>query len=143
MSARFPERIDALVFDCGDTLLHLQPSKIAICAEVLGELGRPIATERIQLAYRVADALLKQRSSLEDTQEKKRAFFTEFNTLLTDVLGIESLAATFDAALQAAFSAKRHWSLIEGAGPALELLAAQRPLVKESVVFLARLALAP
>jgi len=126
-AAPLPE-IDAVVLDCGDTLLELRPGREAICGEVLSGLGAAFEPERIRLAYRIADALLKQRSSEVDTPEKKAAFYTEFNTLLACVLGIESRAADFDRGLQAAFAAKRHWSAIEGAREALERLGERWPL---------------
>ena len=117
-----------MVFDCGDTLLELRPSRYAICAGVLERLGRPVPEERIRMAYRVADSVLKQRSSAIDTPAQKGAFFREFNTLLSRALGIETLAAQLDEALQQAFADKRHWAAIEGAPQALERFAAKVPL---------------
>ena len=107
---RLEQRPDVLVFDCGDTLVELVPSREVICQEVLQAAGAAVDLALIRRAYDIADALMKQRSSTERTRDAKARFLTDYNSALCDALGLRSLAAVVDPAMQAAFRSGPHWT---------------------------------
>lgn len=98
-----------LVFDCGDTLLRLVPDKVTTCHGVLHARGIGVSKERIADAYRIAEAVLPRRSSLEGTRQAQTAFYQTFNRNLCVQLGLESRWAELDPVLQKAFGTKPHW----------------------------------
>lgn len=116
-------RVKTVVFDCGGTLLRQNPSSEALCLSVLRELGVTIPLISIEEAYRVADAILKRRSSQERNAPDRREFFRQFNAQLVNCLGIGSLAEEFDARLFRLCSGiRRQWEPMPGAVAALEQL---------------------
>jgi putative hydrolase of the HAD superfamily len=118
-----PASIEAVVFDCGGTLLELEPAREAICAGVLAAMGLAIAPDLIRSAYRTLDFAFPQRSSRHRDIAGRRQFYDEFNRRLAVLLGIESRAAQLNAALQIAFgSGLAHWRLIDGTGEVLARL---------------------
>lgn len=107
---RLERQPEVLVFDCGDTLVELLPSREVICQEVLQKAGAAVDLVLIRRAYDIADAMMKQRSSAERTREAKSRFLTDYNGVLCDALGLRSLAAAVDPAMQAAFRSGPHWT---------------------------------
>lgn len=115
--------IDTIVFDCGDTLLALDPPREVICRDALAELGIEAGLADVALAYRMVDFGYKQRSSELRTEEDRVDFYHEFNRRLCHALGIESRYGEVHEALTAAFSRRRRWTPVPGTEDALERLA--------------------
>ncbi len=112
----------ALVFDCGDTLLTLSPTREQICQEALAQLGVDVDLDRIARAYRMVDFRLVQRSSQLKTSAEKRRFHTQYNTLLAEALGLDTRAAQLDVTLYDRFTARRRWISFPGTAEALAAL---------------------
>ncbi len=118
-----PASAKAVIFDCGGTLLELEPAREVICARVLAKFGRTPPPEFIRLAYRIADFALPQRSSRQTGAADRRCFYDQFNQCLAVLLGVESLSSEFNSAMQDAFNiGAAHWRLIDGSAEALSTL---------------------
>ncbi|SPF47162.1 putative HAD-superfamily hydrolase [Candidatus Sulfopaludibacter sp. SbA4] len=115
-----PQGVKAAIFDCGGTLLEMQPSREAICASVLAGLGRTVPPEFIRRAYYTADFALPHQSSRHADPAERRRYYDQYNRCLSVLLGVESLSAEFNSAMQDAFGrGAAHWRLIEGTAEAL------------------------
>jgi FMN phosphatase YigB (HAD superfamily) len=112
-----------LVFDCGDTLLALSPSREEICLESLRALGCDFTRAEVALAYRCVDFTHRQRASELVEPEAKARFLREFNGLLCSALGIGTLSERFDALQRETFRRLRRWARAPGVEPALAELA--------------------
>lgn len=115
--------VDTIVFDCGDTLLALDPPREVICRDALADLGIQTVREDVALAYRMVDFGYKQRSSRHQTEEDRIDFYREFNRRLCHALGIASRAEEVHQALTEAFSRRRSWTPVPGTTGALQRLA--------------------
>ena len=100
---------EALVFDCGGTLLELNIPRENTFQEVLADEGLHVELELIRRAYDIVDWSFKQRSSKETTLDAKKRFFDNFNIALCDVLGLRSHALTLNEHLQDAFKRRCNW----------------------------------
>jgi putative hydrolase of the HAD superfamily len=117
-----------LVFDCGGTLLHLEPSKEDLCARVLEGLGLDVQREAIRRAYEIAEYALPQKSSQQRGPEDRKAYYRAFNRSLCIQLGLESHADEFDRRRQATAADAAHWRALPETAGVLERLAGQRRL---------------
>jgi putative hydrolase of the HAD superfamily len=124
-----PTSIQAVIFDCGGTLLDLEPGRETVCARVLASMGLVIAPNLIRRAYRTLDFALPQQSSRTRDIAGRRQFYDEFNWRLAVLLGVESHATELNATLQAAFGpGLAHWRLVDGAAEVLAHLRNERHL---------------
>lgn len=115
-----PPRVTALIFDCGGTLLELQPTREAICSRVLAGLGRTVPPEVIRRAFHMTDFATPHHSSRHADPAERRRFYDRFNRCMAVLLGVESLSSEFNSAMQEAFKpGAAHWRLIEGTAEAL------------------------
>jgi carbamoyl-phosphate synthase large subunit len=113
----------AVVWDCGDTLLTLQPSRETLCMRALERMGITMERAVVANAYRMLDFSLKQHASALQSQEQKRQFFVDHNTRLAEALGISASASAFDGVLYETFRELRSWVAIDGSSGFLERLA--------------------
>ena len=101
--------IDHIVFDFGDTLATLEPSKEVMCQEVLREMGYHHSIDRVIMAYTQVEYFMHQRASRLKTKDKKADFYTSYNNELAMSLKIERDSEHFDRLMQRHFSIKKHW----------------------------------
>lgn len=117
--------IEGVVFDCGGTLLELDPPPPAVFLEVAtGIVGREPDAEAVRAAYRTVDYSCRQ-SALAVRHAGKASFFDDYNRHLCLILGLASHYERLNPALQAAFHERRGWRVFEDAEPALDALAAR------------------
>jgi putative hydrolase of the HAD superfamily len=115
-----PTHVTAVIFDCGGTLLELQPTREAICTRVLAGMGRTVPPEVVRRAYHMADFAMPHHSSRHVDPAERRRFYDQFNQCMAVLLGVESLSSEFNSAMQDAFKpGAAHWRLIEGTAEAL------------------------
>ncbi|MCA9034567.1 MAG: ATP-grasp domain-containing protein [Planctomycetaceae bacterium] len=121
-----PAAIDTLVFDCGGTLLRLQPSVEAICHRVLGEMGHKVPLQKVEEAYRIVDFAIKRQSSREHGDADRSHFYKTFNQLLAKAMGIGVHAERFHTALfHACKPGSMHWTPLPNVMECLEQLTSQ------------------
>lgn len=112
----FSDTIDTIVFDCGGTILKLLPSPESICHRVLQQLGHGVPLRKVEEAYRIADFALKRRSSMEQTEGDRLAFYQTFNRLIANAVGIGSKSGEFhDRLYDACSGGAMHWTPVQGA----------------------------
>jgi putative hydrolase of the HAD superfamily len=122
-----PDPIWSLVFDCGDTLLALDPPRETICGQVLRDLGHDVPAAHVGQAYCTVTAHLPALASQLQTAEARRAYYRRFNYSLALALGLEAGWENFAEALTDAFNAHRRWTPQPGAIEALERLHRKYP----------------
>jgi carbamoyl-phosphate synthase large subunit len=122
------EGYETVLWDCGDTLLTLAPSKESICLEALARLGIRMDREAVEMAYRMLDFSMKQHASALESREERRRFLHQYNTKLAEALGVGASAEAFDATLYETFGTRRRWVPFPGAGAFLERLGARAPM---------------
>jgi FMN phosphatase YigB (HAD superfamily) len=116
---------EAVVFDCGGTLLVQSPSPAEIFCRVAGELlGRPIDLPSVERAYQCVELAHRQSAiDIAAAGGDKARFHDEHNRLLCLALGLSSHHGRLSPALQAAFRRERRWRASPDAVPALDRLA--------------------
>lgn len=119
---------EAIILDCGDTMLALDPPRERLLADVLQTLGHDISVAETAMAYRLVDFAFKQQSSVQKSEADRGAFYRAFNRKLLLALGLESHLDDVDAALRQAFREHRRWAPIAGTLEALDLLGKRYPL---------------
>lgn len=117
---------DAVVFDCGGTLVAQSPSAPEIFCRVAGEiLGRPLDRPSVERAYQCVELAHRQSAvAIAAAGGDKAAFHDEHNRLLCLFLGLSSHHERLSPALRAAFRRERRWRACPDARPALDRLAA-------------------
>ena len=123
-----PPTLTAMVFDCGDTLLHLAPAREEVFAQAAASVGVDISPTAAARAYQLVDFAQKIRSSTLRTDDDKATFYAHYNRLLCHALGIELAYPRLHPALLAHFGARRHWTPFADALPTLTALRARVPL---------------
>lgn len=76
----------AIIFDCGGTLLDLNPSREVIFRDTAAELGLNSPLESIVCAYELVDFALKMKSSELFSTEAKSLYYRAFNAALCSAL---------------------------------------------------------
>lgn len=113
------DRCNAVVFDCGDTLVRLDPPREQIFLEVATTAGLDLRCADVTRAYELVDFSLRMRSSRLRTLVEKEGFYLAFNTALCDALGVHSWVATLHPRLVKTFAARRRWVAFEDAASTL------------------------
>lgn len=112
----------AILFDCGDTLVHLDPPREKIVLDFLHEEGVNIAISDVKLAYRIANFCLKQSSLNIRSTKEKQDFFITYNMQLFKILGLSSKAESWAEKLLEKFTKYRRWVPFSDIDPALRSL---------------------
>lgn len=118
----------AIVFDCGDTLLHMDPSRVQIFCDTAASINLILARTDVERAYDIVDFNTKMQSSALTSQEAKLDFYRSLNTALCNALGIQRSLATLNPLLTAEFSRRRRWRAFSDVEPALGRLRRRVPL---------------
>lgn len=117
-----------LVFDCGDTLLHLSPSREEMCAAVLQDLGVEVPLAAVTQAYARVDFAMQMHSSELASDEDKAAFYARLNRAVLAALGLCSHEAAFGPRMVEAVRAQRRWVPHDGVRGALDTFSARTDL---------------
>ena len=104
-------KVDAIIFDFGDTIATLNPSKETIVKSFLARKDVDISIEEIIYAYRIVGYSYKQSALKLKDSEKKRAFLFQLNIELLKVLGLAKRADLWKSELYDLFQAKKKWEL--------------------------------
>ena len=113
---------DNIVFDFGDTLVRLKPSKEQLCSEVLKSLGYHHSIAQIKNAYSHVEFCYKLKSDKIKSEKDRKDFYSLFNYQLAIFLGIEQDYNNFNNLMQQNFQKKKHWVLFPEVLDALQRL---------------------
>jgi FMN phosphatase YigB (HAD superfamily) len=118
----------AIVFDCADTLLRMDPSRAEIFRDVATAAGIPIPLLDVERAYETVDFAIKMKSSALGSHEARLGFYYSINAALCNVLGIQRSLSTLHPRLVAEFGRRRQWRPFPDVVEALHQLASRVPL---------------
>ena len=125
-------RATSIVFDCGDTLLALNPSREELFARAAGSIGLDLTADlrsgRITDAYDTVHQSIQMRSSELTRAEAKANFYATLNGALCEVLGIADHFDELHPALLSTFMANRNWQPLPGVPDALSRAAETKRL---------------
>lgn len=112
LTANEPEirltEVAAVLFDFGDTLATLEPSKEELFVRAARSIGLELDIENVGRAYQVVDFQNKYSSV---RVKDRAAFYHNYNTLLCEALGISSYFPRLQAELAANFQKAKKWVL--------------------------------
>lgn len=114
---------EAIVFDCDNTMLALDPSREQICIDALATLGFKFSEGVVQTAYRIVDFSYRQKSSEQDSPQAREDYYREYNERICHVLGIAESVQSVHEALRRTFAERRAWRPRPGLVAALNELA--------------------
>jgi putative hydrolase of the HAD superfamily len=119
---------DAVVFDCGETLLRLDPPRELIFRDAAAELQLDLPLANIARAYELVDFAVRMRSSELPSAEAKQEFYLAVNTKLCMALGVQQSLAQLHPLLMKHFAARRRWVAFDDAAPTLRAIAKRAPV---------------
>jgi putative hydrolase of the HAD superfamily len=119
---------EAAVFDCADTLVHLDPPREVIFNDAAAEVGLNLRLGDIACAYKLAEFAVRMRSSELRTLAKKSEFYRTFNTALCAALGISQTLEKLHPILMQRFSERRRWLAFEDAAETLRAIGQRVPV---------------
>lgn len=99
----------AVLFDCGGTLIHMDPPKEKIVSDFLREEGINIGIDDVKLAYRIVDFGLKQSIESQRTAEMKEDFLINYNIRLFEALGLSLKGNQWARKLLKKFKKRKKW----------------------------------
>lgn len=108
-----------IIFDFGDTLIRLNPSKEEIVLEFLSSKGLDVSIDEITKAYRIVDYCYKQSALSLKEPKAKKAFLLNINKELLKVMGLSKNANHWTEELYNIFSKKKRWEVFRDTIPAL------------------------
>lgn len=103
--------VKALIFDFGDTLVTLNPSKESIVSDFLSSKGLNIGTDEIKRAYRIVDYCHKQSALRLRNPKDKKKFLLNINRELFKVMGLSKNGDVWAEELYIVFSQKKRWEV--------------------------------
>jgi putative hydrolase of the HAD superfamily len=118
----------AIVFDCADTLLRMDPSRAKLFRDTAAASGLTLPLPDIERAYEIVDFAIKMKSSALGSQDAKLDFYYSINSALCNVLGIQRSLSALHPKLMAEFGRRRRWHPFPDAGEALRQLSSRVPL---------------
>lgn len=104
-------KVEAIIFDFGDTLATLKPSKEEIVREFLSSKNIKISIENIKCAYRIVDHCHRQSSLKVKTLQEKKRFLIKINSEILKVLGLVTKTDFWAPELYECFQVKKRWEL--------------------------------
>ena len=109
----------AIIFDFGETLATLEPSKEELFIQAALSIGLELERAAVCRAYQVVDFHNKYSSI---TIKDRDAFYRNYNEQLAEALGISSHFARLGPALIKLFRKEKHWTLFDDTTPTLTRL---------------------
>jgi putative hydrolase of the HAD superfamily len=119
---------EAVVFDCADTLLRLDPPREVIFRDTAAEIGLELPLGEIARAYELVHFALKMKSSKVVSTGAKSEFYQAFNTSLCAALGIQRSLDALHPLLTQRFAARRRWVAFEDAADTLRAIGRRVPV---------------
>lgn len=111
--------VKAVLFDFGDTLVVLSPSREEVFVRAAHTVGLDLRVEAVRDAYRIVD-FHNKFSSVQVTDRAR--FYRDYNEQLCEALGISSHFPNLQPALAAQFRQDKQWTLMKDAPDALHRL---------------------
>lgn len=108
------DRLDAVFFDFGGTLVSGFPPRERILSEVAREHGIDVSVGVARSAFHAVDLHKKYSSLAVKSQRDREKFYSEFNGLVCEAVGISSKYPLMRSALLARFKVARSWRLNAG-----------------------------
>jgi putative hydrolase of the HAD superfamily len=105
-------RARVILFDCGDTLVCLDPPKEKIVYDFLRAEGVRVPLDQIKTAYRLVDFCIKQSIETEQNSEVKKEFLITYNAQLLKALGLSLKENLWAKNLHERFRDCRRWVLL-------------------------------
>lgn len=99
----------AVIFDFGDTLASLSPSRYEIFREALASSGIAVSDKAVKEAYRLTDFNSRYSSLTINTAGEKALFYEIYNAEIFRALGISSHFKKLYPRIRSAFRVKKHW----------------------------------
>src|SRR4029077_6017407 len=118
----------AVVFDCADTLLRLDPPREVIFRDVAAEAGLELQLDDVARAYELVDFAVKIKSSELGSVTAKSEFYHAYNAALCAALGISRSLGALNSVLIQRFSERRHWVAFEDAADTLRAIGERVPV---------------
>lgn len=118
----------AIAFDCADTLLRMDPSRVEIFCDAATSINLTLSNADVERAYDMVDFGIKMRSSSLKSQDAKREFYRSINAALCNALGIQRSLPALHPILMAEFARRRRWRPFPDAEEALRRLETWMPL---------------
>lgn len=112
----------AILFDCADTLIHLDPTAEKITQDFLKEKGVNISIRDVKTAYRIVNFHIKQSSIKLNNARKKKEFLVHYNKQFMKALGLYSHSEEWAEQLYYRFGKYKTWALFHDTVPALNAL---------------------
>jgi len=109
-----------IIFDFGDTLVTLNPSKESIVSEFLSLKSHAVGIDGIKKAYRIVDYCYKQSALSLKESKAKRDFLLKINRELFKIIGLSKHEDEWAEELFILFSQKKKWELFSDTIPALD-----------------------
>lgn len=114
--------IEAVIFDFGDTIATLNPSKEKILGKFLSSKGIRISPEEIKYAYRISDYCHKQSAIKLKDQKDKKKFLLKINNELFKIMGLSLKSELWSKELYEYFKLNKKWELFPEALSAVDRL---------------------
>ncbi len=121
-------KCDAVIFDCADTLLRLDPPREVIFRDAAAEKGFDLRLSDIAHAYELVDFAFKVKSSELRSLTDKSKFYRTYNAGLCAALGIHQSSERLTAVLIERFSQRRRWVAFEDAADTLRVIGERVPV---------------
>ncbi|MEO5361157.1 MAG: HAD-IA family hydrolase [Nitrospirota bacterium] len=103
-----------ILFDFGDTLVALQPSREEVFMLCASSIGLRLRLADVKTAYTIVDFNNKYSSIKIKDAVEKAAFYLDYNEKLCRTIGISSHFKRLQPVLVEQFNQKRHWSAVNG-----------------------------
>lgn len=122
VTVKMLDNVNAILFDCGETLVTLQPSREDIFVRAANSIGVKLEPEAVRRAYQLVDFGNKYSSV---NKHDRQHFYRTYNSELCDALGISGCFEELSPALVTQFEKETRWTLIEGVNELLATLASR------------------
>jgi REG-2-like HAD superfamily hydrolase len=113
-------KFECVIFDFGDTLVTLNPSKESIVSEFLSLKGLTINIGEITKAYRIVNYCYRQSALRQKEPKAKKDFLLNINRELFKVMGLSKNEDMWAEELYNLFSQKKRWEVFRDTIPSLD-----------------------
>lgn len=113
------KRFKLIIFDFGDTLVTLNPSRESIMLKFLSSKGLVVNVNDIIKAYRIVNYCYKQSALMLKDPESKKNFLLNINKELFKIMGLSKNEDIWAEELYNFFSSEKRWVTFDDTIPAL------------------------